>query len=300
VPSRSTPSVQKAFRILELLAESPQNGVKLSELSRRLELSYATAHSIANSMEEMGYLRRSDTDLRYRLGPGLMALGTASRESYELTDDAILEMERLSKKLQVECNVGIESGDEMLVIARTGPSLESDTRAAIGERLPLAPPLGVSFVAWADSETIESYLSRSPHRMSKSQRSNAKAALKRVRSRGYAVVLDSAALRRLGELAKSLVQHSANMEKSMVDALVADLPSDSFGSFDFRAGPVHGVTAMNAPIFGPDGTVMAVLAINSIDDEWLPADQLSTFADELLATASAIESGIGGVRPSSG
>jgi IclR family acetate operon transcriptional repressor len=65
-------AVERAFSILELVAESTQ-GLSNSDISRRLKLPKSSASYILRVMEKRGYLSRGDAG-KYRLGLKIMSL----------------------------------------------------------------------------------------------------------------------------------------------------------------------------------------------------------------------------------
>src|SRR3954452_7360189 len=85
----------------------------------------------------------------------------------------------------------------MLILAVTGPPQPLGSRIHVGERLPIAPPLGLAFIAWADPPTIEAYLEASGRTLDADERRQYAEVLALVRERGYGVVLDSATRHRL-------------------------------------------------------------------------------------------------------
>src|SRR5215472_15735911 len=69
------PSVERSFRILDLLARS-SSPLGTSEVARRLRLAKSTAHGLLRSLEEVGALE--SVDHRYRLGPVVSRLASVA------------------------------------------------------------------------------------------------------------------------------------------------------------------------------------------------------------------------------
>ena len=101
--ARKSNSVLRAATLLRVLAEDPSTAWSLAEMARRADLSYASAHSVASALEESGLVRRHPRTRAYTLGPALIALGAAARRGYRVVDDALPEMERLSRDLGLGC-----------------------------------------------------------------------------------------------------------------------------------------------------------------------------------------------------
>ena len=68
------------------------------------------------------------------------------------------------------CLASARVGDDMLMLAVTGPPQPFGSRVQVGERVPIAPPLGLAFIAWADAATIEDYLDSSGRRLTAAER----------------------------------------------------------------------------------------------------------------------------------
>ncbi len=66
--------VGRAFSVLELLADGP---LRASDVARRLDLRWATAHRILACLTEMGYLDRDPDTRRYSVGVRSYSLGSA-------------------------------------------------------------------------------------------------------------------------------------------------------------------------------------------------------------------------------
>ena len=97
------------------------------------------------------------------------------------------------------CLASARVGDDMVMLAVTGPPQPFGSRVQVGERVPIAPPLGLAFIAWADAATIEDYLDLSGRKLTAAERRQYVEALALVRERGYGVVLDSSTRHRLME-----------------------------------------------------------------------------------------------------
>src|SRR5919107_5173479 len=118
---RSAPSVERALAVLDFLAAHPGEEFTLSHLARRLGLSKATCHAVLGTLTRAGYLQRHPERLTYRLGPTLIALGSAAQSDARALDLARDEMRSLSAELALECLASTAVGDEIVILARSGP-----------------------------------------------------------------------------------------------------------------------------------------------------------------------------------
>ena len=77
-------SIEKAVRILELLAEAGEP-MPLREIARRTGLPKSTLHGIISTLRETGLVEQSAVDGCYGLGLHLFELGCAASGSRDIT-----------------------------------------------------------------------------------------------------------------------------------------------------------------------------------------------------------------------
>jgi DNA-binding IclR family transcriptional regulator len=296
--ARKSNSVLRAATVLQLLADDPSSSWSLAEIARRVDLSYASAHAVASALEESGLLRRHDRTRAYTLGPALIALGAAARRGYRVVDDALPEMERLSQDLGLGCLASARVGDDMVMLAVTGPPQPFGSRVQVGERVPIAPPLGLAFIAWADAPTIGDYLDRSGRKLTAAERHQYFEALALVRERGYGVVLDSSTRHRLAELLRVSPDLDSGHDRKL-DEILVELALDDYALLRGDEAAEYAVTALTAPVFAPDGDVILVLTIVGFSSP-LRADALGRYAARMFEATSAIQTAMSTDRPHEG
>ncbi|HEY3670946.1 MAG TPA: helix-turn-helix domain-containing protein [Acidimicrobiia bacterium] len=286
--ARKSNSVLRAVTVLELLAEDPSAPWSLAEIGRRADVSYASAHAIVSALEASGLVRRHPTTRAYTLGPGLIALGAAARRGYRVVDDALPEMERLSSELGLGCLASARVGDDMMMLAVTGPPQPFGSRVQVGERVPIAPPLGLAFIAWADAATIADYLSLSGRKLTLSETQQYSEALALVRERGYGVVLDSATRHRLMERLRASRAPDDERRHCERDEALVELALDDYALLEGSDETEYAVTALTAPVFAPDGEVILVLTLVGFTAP-LRSDALSRYASRAFEATAAIQ-----------
>ncbi len=286
--ARKSNSVLRATTVLRLLADDPLSAWSLAEIARRADLSYASAHSVVTALEECGHVRRHPRTCAYTLGPALIALGAAARRGYRVVDDALPEMERLSRDLGLGCLASARVGDDMLMLAVTGPPQPFGSRVQVGERVPIAPPLGLAFIAWADAATIEDYLDSSGRRLTAAERRQYTEALAVVRERGYGVVLDSSTRHRLVERLRASRDLDDSRRHHELDEILFELALDDYALVGGSDEAEYSVTALTAPVFSPDGDVILVLTVVGFTGP-LRADELPRHAARMFEATTAIQ-----------
>ena len=190
--TRGSPSVDRAVGVLAMLSAAPERSFTLAEIVRQTELSKATCHALLASLVEARWLLRHPAGPSYRLGPGLIALGEAARGGYPELPYAQDKMRELGTELGLECLASAVVGGEIVILAKGGGRAPVIVSAAIGQRVPLVPPLATVFFAWSPEPTINQAFGGA------TLTDNYRAALSSVRQRGYAVGLENPVRERLG------------------------------------------------------------------------------------------------------
>ena len=144
----SAPSVKKAFKILQAIADSP-TGLGLSELGKRLKIGKSTVHGITLALEELGILARDPVHKKYTIGYNLVELGRKASNKIELvTVVAQTPMETLMEGVGETVFLGIMHGDHAIILKVIESRNELKITAPPGSRVPLlAGALGRVFLA---------------------------------------------------------------------------------------------------------------------------------------------------------
>ncbi|MBI2168916.1 MAG: helix-turn-helix domain-containing protein [Actinobacteria bacterium] len=265
--ARPSPAVERVVAVLNFLAAHPDEGFTLSELARHVELNKATAHSLLNTLADAGYVLRHPSRLTYTLGPALIGLGTAASGSSPAVDFARDEMRTLAERFELECLATTTVGDEMVIVARSGVpgSLglrNLDDVVQIGRRLPLVPPLGTVFMAWAPDEEIERWLALAGRTTPEEELARYRAAVAAARERGFVVGLEADPRATLGRaLAQLAGDERAARVRDVVESLVDDLGHDEYVLVDLQPEASYFVNHVVAPVFGADGEVVLALSL---------------------------------------
>ena len=148
----SAPSVKKAFKILQTIADS-SGGLGVSELAKKLGMGKSTVHGIASGLEELGVLVRDPVDKKFDLGYTLLELSRKSYARIQLRDAARIPMERLMEKVGETVFLGIMNGDHVTILDVVESQNEMKITSPAGTRLPLlAGATGRVFLSGLDEE----------------------------------------------------------------------------------------------------------------------------------------------------
>lgn len=283
--ARRAPAIERCVAVLNHLAAAPDQPRTLSELARDLDLSKATAHALLTTLTDAGYLTRDEQRKTYGLGPALIAVGTAAAGAYPAARLARPAMDELSDEFDLEVIASAGIGDEIVILARAGTPRPLGINIAPGQRLPLVPPLGTVFVAWAGDDAIEAWLGRLGPSVSERERKLYRRALAAVRERGYSVALAGEGQQRLVE-ALTEAGH------------VGDGPegADEYALLELAGDAAYRINHIGAPVFGPGGEVALGLFLIGFRGQ-IPAEDVPGYATRLVEASEGVTAALAGHRP---
>ena len=287
--ARPAPAVDRTVAVLNLLAAHPDTAFSLSELCRRLDINKATAHAMLTALADSGFLLRNPRDKSYTLGPALIALGSAAAaRRLELVEFARAPMSQLSASTGLQCVVSSAMGEEIVFLAVAGEVIPFGPHVRVGQRVPLAPPIGTVFMAWSLPDEVDTWLHRTVGRpLSADELDRYRNGVRAVRRRGYSVGLEPDVLG--VRLSQSLDDHEA------VPALITELSHTSYLMDEFGPGP-HRIGHLAAPVFGPDERVAMVLTLYGFTKQ-LSGAAIDELATRLTATTREITFAVRGRHP---
>jgi DNA-binding IclR family transcriptional regulator len=283
--ARPAPSVTRALQIVDLLVSHPADRFTISDIARRTGMSLGSAHAVLATLEDAGYVSRHPLRKTYVLGPALVTAGVAALEQHPAIRAASDEIAKLAAELGADVVVTAPTPTDIIFIAcaktrsRYGPGFRE------GERVPLVPPLGAVFMAWAGPDEVEAWLARTPSPHAP-DRARAERILSAVRARGFAVSLASSAQRALGDAVLALTTNpSQGSMRASVDELFGALAaSDDYELTSIEAGRSYDVAMIAAPIFDADSRPLAAIAASGFPPGLATAD-ISEIAERIVASA---------------
>ncbi len=115
-------SVARAMKLIELVANGPQEGLQLSDLARNLKASKSTTLALARTLTKAGMLRDARPGPRYFLGTALIRLGDITRSQLPLGDICRPVLARLADLTKMTSRVAIyDSGYPVFIERVDGP-----------------------------------------------------------------------------------------------------------------------------------------------------------------------------------
>jgi len=127
------PALERGLRLMQ---EFGRDNATLGapELARRLNLPRATVFRMLNTLEAMGFLQREGND--YRLGLAVLRMGFEFLGSLELTQLGQPVIERLSRAIDLPCNIVVRDGRSIVYVAKVTPPVPFASSVHVGTRLP--------------------------------------------------------------------------------------------------------------------------------------------------------------------
>jgi DNA-binding IclR family transcriptional regulator len=250
-------AASRAIDILNFMAASPTRGYSLTELVRHLDLNLASCHALLGAMTRDGYLARQERGRTYRLGPALIAIGHAALQCHPVVAAARDQIARMSADLDLDSLLTTRVGDRLIALASEGPGRLPGLR--IGQRVPLIPPLGTPFLAWADKQEVDSWLGRAAGPI---EQDRLRQSLAMVRQRGYAVMLRSPQQVAAGLAVLDMAKEPLADDRQK---RAAELIGEDYLMIEAQADRLHPVDMISAPVFGPDGAVQCTLSLFGFD-----------------------------------
>lgn len=160
--ARRSPQTERLVEMIEYLAADPQREYQLTELARLVNLDPATCYPMLTELTHVGWLVKDRVRKTYRLGPRLVAVGTAAQASLQISAHAHPEMVRLSADTGVPACLFIPSSEDLVIADLVYPDGSDTGRLPLqaGDHIEFGPPLGAVLAAWANQYTVDVWLRR--------------------------------------------------------------------------------------------------------------------------------------------
>lgn len=140
-------SIERAAALLRLLSGAPQ-GVGLGEISRSSELPKGTALGILRTLQHVGFVEQDAETGHYRLGGGMLSLGSRYLDGNELRARALNWADSLASLSGESVRIGTLHKNRVLVVHHVFRPDSSRQSLDVGGLLPLhATSLGQVLLA---------------------------------------------------------------------------------------------------------------------------------------------------------
>jgi DNA-binding IclR family transcriptional regulator len=262
--SRPALAASRSFDIISFLGQVPGGAFTLSQISRAVGINAASCHAILNELADRGYLARNAALKSFMLGPSLVAMGNAALLSQPSVALARTIAEDIAREHGVPVGLTRLIGNEVLGIFEIPGDGKAGFGVYPGLRIPLAPPVGAPFLAWASDQAVSAWIGRKEGIDSKGV-ARLHDALALVRKRGFQVLLRSPSSAYFPKLISELASgrdrsdskgRLVNLFNSIDDSLIQLEAMDDETLYD--------VTLVAAPIFDRAGNAVYNLCIGDL------------------------------------
>jgi DNA-binding IclR family transcriptional regulator len=134
--SQRIESVAKALRIL-LLFEFNKSEWGVTEIARELGMQKSTVYRLLATMQELGFVRKSNDGSVYRLGLSLFELGNVVANSFDFRGTAVVYMRKLADQCGESVNLGVLNDHEVMSVEAVETQNSLKPTIMIGGQAPL-------------------------------------------------------------------------------------------------------------------------------------------------------------------
>ncbi len=147
-------TLRRGLAVLRLLTQVGPGGLRMLEITRRLELNKATAIRLTQTLVDEGFVLRDKISGRYRLGPESFAVGLAAEASYELQRLAAPTLRALAAESGDTVFFSVLHGYESICLSRDeGDFPIRNQLIKAGDRWPLGIGAGATALLAALDDT---------------------------------------------------------------------------------------------------------------------------------------------------
>jgi DNA-binding IclR family transcriptional regulator len=286
---RPSPQTDRVVAVLELLTERPE-GATMTEIATALDLSQSTCVHLLAALAGGGVVIR-EPDRRYFLGPALVRPGELAAQRYPLLAVARDEMVRMSEQHGFGCMAFVPDGEHARLVLHTG---DGPPPIRLGDTIPVTPPLGIVFVAWARERDFDAWLSLDPG-MTPDRAVQHRSWRSVVRRLGFVAQLAPAAAREEG-LVDILDERASPYRDGQLHRALAGDRWDEYVLTELDDPTARQVTDISAPAFDAGGRVS--LSINLVTvAEPLGPEAIRAAGAAVRAATDRVTRAVGGRIP---
>jgi DNA-binding IclR family transcriptional regulator len=181
-----------------------------------------------------------------------------------LSEVARPQIERLARQIGCQAAVLVAVGEEDLMTTASAYGGGVEMREPIGQRIPLIPPIGETYVAWAGDAVIERWLARAADQ-SEEALSRHRTRLASVRAQGWAMArLDAEGKVGYAGLLGALQEYSAGeltpARARAVHAVIAE-SCYFYDTVELDDGMTYDLGSLGVPVVNPGGSASLVLRL---------------------------------------
>ena len=152
------PIVTKAFRILSAVADK-NDGMRISEIARDLDISKSTVHGITSALEGQGALIKDPVSKRFSIGYTLIELGRKAYSRINFKEIARPFIEQLMITCQESVFLGIKNRNNVIILDVVESNKDYKITSPVGTIIPLlAGAVGKVFLSEMSEEVVNKFI----------------------------------------------------------------------------------------------------------------------------------------------
>lgn len=186
-------SVARAARLLRLVTQASAEGLAVTDLARRADLTRPTAHRLLGALRHEGLVDQDERSGRWMPGPELYLMGQVAAARYDITAIARDIVRSLAVRTEESAFLSVRRGDETVCLLREEGSFPIRSFVlSEGVRFPLGvASAGLAILAFLPPHDVDAYFERHPdlatERGAAHGEQRLRARLRETQERGYAV-----------------------------------------------------------------------------------------------------------------
>lgn len=279
--ARPALSASRTMDILDLFTAFPTRAFTMSEIMRTANINVASCHAILSALSSRGYLLRRGKS--YVLGSALIAVGHAASLAHPLIARAQSAAYQLNEELGVAVLLSTLAGDEILALTSLKDRQGIETSLHAGQRMPLIPPAGAHFIAWASDEAVDAWIARAGA-ADQDEIAEWRRALELIRARGYQVTLRAQQTQAFAELMGRMAAGTPPLEyRTEAKRLIADHGWKLAQPETIEPDSRYEAVLIAAPIFDQAGDACLSLGLGGFHEP-LSGARINTLAEQLMKT----------------
>lgn len=157
-------SIARAARLLRLVTQAGDDGMPVTDLARKAELTRPTAHRLLLALRHEGLVDQDERTGRWMPGPELYLMGTVAASRYDVTSIARDIVRSLAVRTEESAFLSVRRGDETVCLLREEGSFPIRSFVlSEGVRFPLGvASAGLVILAFLPSHDVDAYFERHP------------------------------------------------------------------------------------------------------------------------------------------
>lgn len=186
-------AIARAAALLRLVTAGGADGLTVSELARRADLTRPTAHRLLAALRREGLVDQDERTGRWMPGPELFLMGSVAAARYDITEVARDIVRSLAVRTEESAFLSVRRGDETVCLVNEEGSFP--IRSFVlheGVRFPLGvASAGLAILAFLPPHDVDAYFERHPEISARWGSAHAEKRLRRrlreTQERGYSL-----------------------------------------------------------------------------------------------------------------